>query len=820
MIQRTLAAAKVLSVLVLLAAVLLAAPARSSPDRPAAMPATAPGSLPPGGRLFVLGFDGADARTAAKMMDDGLLPNLAKLRETGTFAPLGTTMPAESPVSWAALNSGQNPAKTGIPGFVKRELASDGTPMPALGHVTHESRASTTFDLPFLERVLISQNAWVLAGAVGLGTALVFWAIFAGLLKIRARIAVPMALVLGAVGGAGARISGGYVPHSIDDVVGNPTKTAPFWETAARAGVPCVVIDSAMSWDRPEVPGARVLSGLGVPDVRSNNGDWFVYTTDPKVLERAPIGQPTSTAGRIFRVDERDGVIESTVYGPYDFVAIDAAQREVAAIDARMGKPGQSSADVEALRKRKRELQSEVLPRLQIQGRYRSSDEGRVSLPLRVELAANGETRVAIGAQEQTIAEGGWSNWYHLTFELSPLVKVRAITRAKLVKRSDPFELFLDFLQFDPAHPVWWQPVSQPPEFAAELARAAGEPYETVGWACLTMPFKDREIDPITFLEDIEATQKSRASLLRAALAQKDWRALMFVESTPDRVQHMMYQFADPEHPAYDATKAAQRTTFFGEDIALSDAIRASYQSMDRVVGEVVNDHMKPDDTLIVCADHGFQSFHRQVNLNNWLAQEGYLAVLPDATKADQRALSFVDWPRTKAYAVGLGGIYLNLQGRERDGTVAPKDAAAMLAEIKSKLLAMQDDGRSAVHDAYVISEIHSGPYLDQEPDLMVGFAATWRVSWATTLGDIQLVEGPTAGTFVPGGIFEDNRLNWSGDHVSVAADLVQGVFFSNRKLDLPEKGIDLLHIAPMALRLLGVPIPAEYDQPGLQFHE
>ncbi len=811
MLERTLPAAKAAAALAfaLAIALLLAIPARAQSGAPA-----------PKGRLFVLGFDGADARTTAKMMDEGLLPNLARLRETGTFAPLGTTMPAESPVSWAALNSGQNPAKTGIPGFVKRELLPDGTPMPALGHVTHEARASTSFALPFLERVLIGQNPWVLAFAVGLGAALVFLAVFAGLLKIRARVAVPMAVVLGAVGGAGARISGSYVPHSISDVVGNPTKAAPFWEEAAKAGVPCVVIDSAMSWDRPDVPGARVLSGLGVPDVRSNNGDWFVYTTDPKVLERAPIGQPTSTAGRIFRVDERDGVIESWIYGPYDFVAIDAAQREVEAIDARMGKPGQSSADVEALRKRKRELQTEVLPRLQLQGRFRSSDEGRVSLPLRVELAAGGETRVSIGAQEQSLAEGQWSSWYHLTFELSPLVKVRAITRVKLVKRADPFELFVDFLQFDPAHPAWWQPVSQPPGFAAELAHAAGEPYETVGWACLTMPFKDREIDPVTFLEDIEATQRSRESLLRAALKQPDWRGLMFVESTPDRVQHMMYQFADAQHPAYDAAKAARRTRFFGEDIALSDAIRASYQSMDRVVGEVLKDHVKPGDTLLVCADHGFQSFHRQVHLNNWLAREGYLAVLPDATKADSRALSFVDWPKTRAYAVGLGGIYLNLQGRERDGTVAPKDAPALLREIQQKLRAMQDEGRSAVRDAYVISEIHSGPYLSEEPDLMVGFAATWRVSWATTLGDIQLVEVPNTGTFGPGPVFEDNRLNWSGDHVSVAADLVQGVFFSNRKVVIPEKGIDLLHIAPTALALLGVATPAAYDHPPLAFRD
>jgi len=775
----------------------------------------------PTGRLIVLGFDGADARTTERFMDEGLLPNLARLRETGTFAPLGTTMPAESPVSWASLNSGQNPAKTGISGFVKRELAPDGTPMPALGHVTHTARRSDTFDLPFLERTLLGWNPILLATAVGVGAMLVFLLVFAGLLKIRARVAVPMALVLGAVGAAATHVSAGYVPRSISDVVGNPTKTAPFWEVAAKAGVQSIVIDSAMSWDRPEVVGARVLSGLGVPDVRSNNGDWFIYTTDPKVIERAPIGQPTSTAGRIFRVDERDGRIESWIYGPFDFVAIDAAEREIEAIDARLGKPGQSSGEVTGLRKRKREIQTEVLPRLQLRDKFRSSDEGRVSLPLQVEQKSDG-AHVSIGEHTQVLQEGQWSSWYHLTFELSPLVKVRAITRTKLIKKADPFELFVDFLQFDPAHPAWWQPISQPPEFAADLAHAAGAPYETVGWACLTMPFKDREIDPITFLEDIEATQRSRETLMRAALQQSDWRALMFVESTPDRVQHMMYQFADTTHPAYDAAKAAQRTRFFGEDIALSDAIRASYQSMDRVVGEVVKDHLKPGDTLIVCADHGFQSFKRQAHLNNWLAKEGYLALLPGTTPAGGRALSFVDWPRTKAYAVGLGGVYLNRAGREGQGTVDPQDATALLAEIRAKLLATEDSNGAgrAVRRVYITSEIRDGPFLSEEPDLIVGFDAGWRVSWATTLGDIRLVESSKPGVFVPADVFEDNRLNWSGDHVSVAAELVRGIFFSNRKIVVPEGGVDLLHIAPTALSMLGVPIPPEYDREPLEFRE
>jgi hypothetical protein len=98
--------------------------------------------------VIVLGFDGADARTVGEMMDRGELPNLARLRDTGTFAPLATTVPAESPVSWASLNSGQNPAKTGVPGFVKRSLSSGGTPIPSLGFFEVGNRETKSLALP------------------------------------------------------------------------------------------------------------------------------------------------------------------------------------------------------------------------------------------------------------------------------------------------------------------------------------------------------------------------------------------------------------------------------------------------------------------------------------------------------------------------------------------------------------------------------------------------------------------------------------------------------------------------------------------------
>ncbi len=720
-------------------------------------------------RLIVLGFDGADARTVAEMMDRGELPSLARLRERGTFAPLGTTVPAESPVSWAALNSGQNPAKTGVPGFVKRALVRGGDPTPTLGFYEVVDRDTASLRLSPLLRFLVSFDpavAGLIAGGVAL---LVFAALFVLLLRFRKKVALPLAALLAAAGGWAGHAASQSVPRKIPGVVANLACTGGFWEVAARAGIPAVVLDGAMAWDRPEVAGAKVLAGLGVPDARGSYGDWFVYTTDPSETSREPEGRSTSSVGTVIRVDEVGGRIESHVYGPHGFDSPDAE---------------------------------------------------RVSVPLVVTRAQGGKVRVALDGVEHELSEGEWSPWYRLAFEMSALIKVRAITRVRVMRATEPFSLYVDFLQIDPSAPPFWQPVSQPVGFAGELSRAIGSPFETVGWACLTMPFKDKEIDSRTFLEDIDATREGREKLLAAELPLTDWRLLMWVESTPDRVQHMMYQFYDHEHPLYDGEKARQKVRYGGEEIALADAIPAAYRQIDRLVGEVMERHLRVGDTLIVCSDHGFQSFRRGLNLNNWLFEHGYLKLREIRSRDDGLFLGFVDWEHSRAYAVGLGMIFLNLRGRESQGFVDAQDASALLEEIGRELRATRDGERKVVREVYRMSEIHFGPHLDLEANLMVGLEAGYRVGWSTTLGGIKLEEAKDGSGLKPAKSIEDNANNWSGDHVSVASDLVPGVFLCNRKVKIPPGGIDLLHIAPTALTVLGVPVPPEYDRPPLEFQE
>jgi predicted AlkP superfamily phosphohydrolase/phosphomutase len=187
------------------------------------------------------------------------------------------------------------------------------------------------------------------------------------------------------------------------------------------------------------------------------------------------------------------------------------------------------------------------------------------------------------------------------------------------------------------------------------------------------------------------------------------------------------------------------------------------------------------------------------VNLNQWLRREGYLVLVPGA---DGRAewLRDVDWSATRAYALGLTGMYLNVKGRESHGTVEPgSEAAALKLEIMNKLRALRDDerGEVAINEAFDTAAIYSGPYLENAPDLLIGYNAGYRISW----------DG--AGGVVAGPIFEDNRKPWSGDH-SVDPRLVPGVFFCNRPVDTDTPS--LIDIAPTALRLFGVEPPPHMD--------
>jgi predicted AlkP superfamily phosphohydrolase/phosphomutase len=210
-------------------------------------------------------------------------------------------------------------------------------------------------------------------------------------------------------------------------------------------------------------------------------------------------------------------------------------------------------------------------------------------------------------------------------------------------------------------------------------------------------------------------------------------------------------------------------------------------------------EYVDRDTILFVLSDHGFCAFRRAVNLNSWLRRAGYLAMEGEALESG-RHFQGVDWSRTRAYCLGLSGLYLNLRGRERHGIVAPgAEAEALKRELIAKLSGLEDDerGQVAIRQVYATDKLYRGPYLDAAPDLIVGYSEGYRTSWDAAVGK-------TAAR-----VIEDNPKRWSGDHC-VDPVLVPGVLFSSRALDCDDPGIE--DMAPTALDLFGVSPPSWMD--------
>ena len=109
---------------------------------------------------------------------------------------------------------------------------------------------------------------------------------------------------------------------------------------------------------------------------------------------------------------------------------------------------------------------------------------------------------------------------------------------------------------------------------------------------------------------------------------------------------------------------------------------------MDRLGGRTLEACDQPGTVLMVLSDHGFKPFRRGVDLNVWLEQNGYLKLKEGGRHQDY--LAGVDWSQTRAFGLGLAGIWLNVEGREAQGIVDPKDADTLREELGRKLTGLR----------------------------------------------------------------------------------------------------------------------------------
>jgi len=403
-------------------------------------------------------------------------------------------------------------------------------------------------------------------------------------------------------------------------------------------------------------------------------------------------------------------------------------------------------------------------------------DAGRLRIPFTITLNSGAETSILeIDGERYALPLGEYTDWVPVAFQAGASGKARGICRFLLNQLEPDVNLYVTPINIDPENPAL--PISHPSYYSAYLAKLLGA-FATVGMAEDTWALNEGAIDEKAFLEQAYLTHEERERMFFSALDRLRQGVAACVFDASDRIQHMFYRYLEgrAEGP-------------------YADTIEKMYQRMDGLVGRAYR-YVDDDTVFFVLSDHGFGSFRRGINLNTWLMQNGYLALKDGAATAGPY-FKGVDWTKTRAYTLGLAGLYLNLKGREAEGIVNPgEEADALKTEIISKLNGLRDDecGDVAISRVYATSRIYRGPYLEEAPDLIVGYNDGYRTSWDAAQGKIT----PD--------VIEDNDKAWSGDH-SVDPLLVPGVLFCNREVTAESPGIE--DMAPTALQLFGIGTPA-----------
>ncbi len=371
----------------------------------------------------------------------------------------------------------------------------------------------------------------------------------------------------------------------------------------------------------------------------------------------------------------------------------------------------------------------------------------------------NPVAKIVLQGQEFILKEKEWSGWKRVRFSLIPTQSVSGVCMFYLKEVRPDFKLYVSSINIDPADPAL--PLSTPASYAGRLEKEFG-PFFTKGLPADTQALDNNILDESEFLEQDDFVLEESKAMLDYELERFDSGLLFYYISNTDQRQHMFWRLLDEKHPAYDPGLASQ----------YGGTIEKIYGEADKILGTAL-DKIDKDTVLLVMSDHGFNPFRRSFSLNKWLKENGY-HVLTNPFKQETGSLfPDTDWSRTRAYGVGLNGLYINKRDREAEGIVGEgAEKETLLREIAGKLEEFVDPktGEKVILRAYLAKDVYSGPYVQEAPDIILGFNRGYRISFGSPLGKIEK------------NVLEDNTGKWSGDHMG-AAEILPGILAANRPL-------------------------------------
>ncbi len=311
-----------------------------------------------------------------------------------------------------------------------------------------------------------------------------------------------------------------------------------------------------------------------------------------------------------------------------------------------------------------------------------------------------------------------------------------------------------------------------PSDLKPELEEAAGEYVPDV-------LFRTEEKDKL--LGELWDMTEQHMKAIMYLLENKQWDFFMFVEIGLDRVQHAFWKYFDEKHHLHVP------------DSKFKTVVRDYYRMLDKFLGEIL-DALDRDTVLLVVSDHGAKAMKGAFSVNDWLMRMGYLKVKGRPEPGVRIGEAEVDWEKTVAW--GWGGyyarIFLNVEGREPEGTVKPSEYERVRDKLAHDLKQIRgpngEPWRTRVLKPDRIFKVCRG----YPPDLMVYFDDLyWR----------------SAGTFG----YENPYLPENDTGPDDAVHDYHGVFVlydpKGRRRGVRAE-MNIMDVAPTVLRIMGLPVP------------
>jgi predicted AlkP superfamily phosphohydrolase/phosphomutase len=372
----------------------------------------------------------------------------------------------------------------------------------------------------------------------------------------------------------------------------------------------------------------------------------------------------------------------------------------------------------------------------------------------------------------------------------------------------------------------------QPPELYDHLKQAVGS-YEITG-------FQELHIGPRwheAALDKLLQAAQRRTEISAYLLDREPWDCFLVHYGESDTVAHHFWSAHDHSSPRYDKDLSAEQ----------GHAIHTVYRALDSAVGELVA-RAGSGTTVMVVSDHGSGGTGEHiVHLNRWLSQQGWLRftrasaagrlatplkriglalpaslqerafrgpLRPLAGRLESSSrLGGIDWAATKAFSEEvntLPAIWLNVQGREPSGTVAPGER---YENLRDEILARLSEWRNPVTGERVVGrawrreELYSGSAVESAPDILLELALDR--GYAYTCLSSQGRPGEPLARLEPSQRLGAKGSSMNGSHRPHGMLILagQGIVSQGHPT-----GAQIVDLAPTLFELLDVPHPAGLD--------